>query len=1022
MSKFDELTEKLREIFQIDRPDLDFGIYRIVGARRAEIDDFLTNRLKTKVQVALAEGAAADQAQLSKQLADAEALEQQLGVPAGSSEKVRTLRAQLAAGDTSARENAVFSHLLTFFSRYYDKGDFISQRRYKGDTYAIPYAGEEVVLHWANKDQYYTKSGELFANYGFTLGAGPMTGKRVLFKLVAADTAKDNRKSAEKNWAYALTAPRIVTSLDEDGETVEAEIVPVAQEGDELVIRFEYGPQAKGVKQADLLSAAAQAILADPAAAGWVDGLKLLAPTESNKARTLLEKHLTDYAAKNTADYFIHKDLGRFLRQELDFYIKSDVMRLDDIQEAGAFDDIAANLRMIQCLRAIALELITFLAQIEDFQKKLWLKKKFVVSAHWCVTLDRVPTLHGRIAANTRQWQAWRDLGVWDGADGTSADLAKRPYMMVDTSLFDPAFRADVLKALPSLDHLLNGTIVQGDNFQSINLLSGIIGEKVNCTYIDPPYNSPSSRIIYKNNYLHSSWLSLMQDRLVAWSHATKGRSPIAVAIDKYEENGLKRIMEQMLTGWEVVSVAIEHNKKGVQGDGFSFNHEHTIFSFRKETHQINRKEIEEADRDWSNLRNWGGESERSTAKTCFYPILVKDDKIIGFGPVCPDDFHPPSANVTRADGVVEVYPIDKEGVERKWRYGRDTVNGIFDLLRVARNRRKMIEIEKAQADEAFKTLWYGTKYNAGDWGTRVLTNLGFPKTIFQNPKSVFTVADCVSAISNNSAFVLDFFAGSGTTAHAAINLNRQDAGERKYILVDQGEYLIGLIKPRIQKVVYSADWDEGKPTSIDSGISHALKILKIESYEDTLNNLSLKRTPNQELALDAMPSTEQDAYRMRYMLDVESRGSLLNVDQFRKPWDYKLDIATDSAGASEPVAVDLIETFNYLLGLTVDTIDINLDRGFATVTGWEPGVPNTPENRTLIIWRDCDMVDDAGLHALTRRLAINPGDAEYRRVFVNGDHSLPSVIESDDGGETAITLLPIEPEFLARMWDVKDI
>ena len=69
-------------------------------------------------------------------------------------------------------ENAVFSHLLTFFSRYYDKGDFISQRRYKGDTYAIPYAGEEVILHWANKDQYYTKSGENFANYGFKLDDG----------------------------------------------------------------------------------------------------------------------------------------------------------------------------------------------------------------------------------------------------------------------------------------------------------------------------------------------------------------------------------------------------------------------------------------------------------------------------------------------------------------------------------------------------------------------------------------------------------------------------------------------------------------------------------------------------------------------------------------------------------------------------------------------------------------------------------------------------------------------------------
>lgn len=166
MDHYHALVAKLREVFQIDRPDLDFGVYRILNARAGEIEDYLSNRLKARVAEALA----------------------------------------AASAGASEHENQVFSHLLTFFSRYYDKGDFISQRRYKGDTYAIPYSGEEVVLHWANRDQYYTKSGESFSNFSFKLDDG----RAVHFRLVAADTAKDNRKDNDKERRFVLASPTAV--------------------------------------------------------------------------------------------------------------------------------------------------------------------------------------------------------------------------------------------------------------------------------------------------------------------------------------------------------------------------------------------------------------------------------------------------------------------------------------------------------------------------------------------------------------------------------------------------------------------------------------------------------------------------------------------------------------------------------------------------------------------------------------------------------------------------------------------
>ncbi|MBO8043998.1 site-specific DNA-methyltransferase, partial [Pseudomonas aeruginosa] len=137
-------------------------------------------------------------------------------------------------------------------------------------------------------------------------------------------------------------------------------------------------------------------------------------------------------------------------------------------------------------------------------------------------------------------------------------------------------------------------------------------------------------------------------------------------------------------------------------------------------------------------------------------------------------------------------------------------------------------------------------------------------------------------------------------TAHATISLNRQDNESRKYVLVEQGEYFETVLKPRIQKVVFSADWAGGKPTSSEAGISHCFKAIKLESYEDTLNNLQLRRTSAQGDLLNTLPQQANADYLLNYLLDVESRGSLLSVDDFKKPFDYTLNVAVASAGASE--------------------------------------------------------------------------------------------------------------------------
>ncbi|MET3482771.1 DNA methyltransferase [Methylobacterium sp. 1973] len=1037
MSNFDALVAKLREIFQIDRPDLDFGVYRILNARAGEIEEYLSKRLKARVTEALAAGAAANTEALKADIAKAEKAAEDVGISADQSPKVLQLRAQLAAASAGAseHESQVFSHLLTFFSRYYDKGDFISQRRYKGDTYAIPYSGEEVTLYWANRDQYYTKSGESFSNYSFRLDDG----RAVHFRLVAADIAKDNRKDNDKVRRFVLANARTVSRTDEDGETFEEAILPVAEEDSALVIRFDYAPQPKGTKQEALVDQAVAVILDDEAVKARWRTLTSRAPTEKNPKRTLLEKHLTTYTQKNTADYFIHKDLGGFLRREIDFYIKNEVMNLDDVQGAGALAAIERNLRMIQCLRAIALDLITFLASIEEFQKKLWLKKKFVVASQYCVTLDRVPeALYPAIAANPAQWAQWHDFGMrGTAAAGTVENLKAAPFLMVDTALFDAGFRADLLNAIPDLDASLDGLLVHGDNFQALMLLGERYKEGFDCVYIDPPYNTDASAIDYKNGYKSSSWITLLDSRLRAGKPLLKQDGVLLAAIDDAQFRELSFLAEEIFPR-VLGTFAVRSNPSGrPTKTGYSVSHEYMIAAGASDKSSIGRLPPTTAQRarfnqedkngpfEWRNLRREGSDSNRDDRRTMYYPIFIQGDQY-RIPKMEWDEVSEEWVNVEEPrEAEVIVYPDNEEGVQKRWRWEAETVRTKPSevAVRPDRSGKPYIYVKRRPNDDGVVTVstWADAKHSATEHGTAVLKSM-FNGTKFSYPKSIHAVTDAIyiGGAAGRYSSTLDFFSGSGTTGHAVINLNRLDRGKRKYALVEQGQYFETVLKPRIQKIVYSAAWQDGKPAAPETGISHAFKVLKIEGYEDTLNNLDLKRTDAHTSLLDGFSAEKRDDYLMRYMLAVEAKESLLSISDFRKPFDYTLKVAVDSAGAWEERKVDLVETFNYLIGLTVRTIDIQLERGFVTVTG---ALPTGDE--TLILWRDCEKIGYEALTRLCDKLAINPADSEFDVVYINGDHNIPSVVETaEEEGSVVkkLMLRQIEPAFLEAMFNVDDV
>ncbi|MCD8282716.1 MAG: site-specific DNA-methyltransferase, partial [Prevotella sp.] len=310
-NQFESFKNTLKKVFMLDQADLDFGIYRIMNNKKDEIERYLNERLKAQVEEILVSGKSLQTIDTERELEKARKNAIELGIRPGDIPKVQELEARLAeVGSARDWENDVYSHLTIFFSRYYDGGDFISQRRYKKDVYAIPYEGEEVKLHWANADQYYIKTGEYFRNYRFRTESG----KVVEFTLKEATTEQNNNKvqnNMERRFALY-------------------EEKPVEVINGELHINFTYGLYPKTTKQKALITAAYEAVK-ELIPAEFRSQVLALRPTESDRWRTLLQKHLADYVARNTFDYFIHKDLKGFLSRELDFYIKNEILEIDDI-------------------------------------------------------------------------------------------------------------------------------------------------------------------------------------------------------------------------------------------------------------------------------------------------------------------------------------------------------------------------------------------------------------------------------------------------------------------------------------------------------------------------------------------------------------------------------------------------------------------------------------------------------------------------------------------------------------------
>jgi len=350
---------------------------------------------------------------------------------------------------------------------------------------------------------------------------------------------------------------------------------------------------------------------------------------------------------------------------------------------------------------------------------------------------------------------------------------------------------------------LRENLIIKGNNLVALHTLKTQFRGQVKLIYIDPPYNpdSKSNTFAYNNNFNHSTWLTFMKNRLEVAKEMLTKDGALIVAIDDNELFYLGVMLNELFNEYEVHCITIIHNPRGVQGTNFSYTHENAFFVIPKNRKIIGNKKINQGDIDWSPLRNWGGESERSDAKNCFYPIIVENGEIVGFGDVVDDDEHP-FAQTVRHGNQYYVYPIDTNMIERKWRYARQSVDEIKHLLR-AKKTKTGYDIELGKDFGVYRTVWEDSRYDANIYGTQIVKSL-VPDAPFDFPKSLWNVYDCIYAVvgDNKNAIVLDFFAGSGTTAHAVLELNKEDGGNRKFILCEQMDYVETVTRERVRKVI----------------------------------------------------------------------------------------------------------------------------------------------------------------------------------------------------------------------------
>ena len=990
------LREKLRDMFHFSHNDLDFGIFRILKIKRDEINQFIEEKLPSIVDEALAEGTDIlydSQLTAVKEYVEKEGGATEKGYLNDISGNLQVLidfleykrQDELIAPLQTNPEDLksklafrIYNHVHSFFEGYYRDGDFgyndrstaLYKLNYPDEA---DYNGADTLFHWKCRDSYYVKTATGFNSVSFEV-----EGKRIEYRLEGkanSGTAQNNNRDDFKHYRFDRIDPpkpddtdqtwRVILHLAETS-TPKVEIyremsAQIFSETDDVDIYLherskkgeEHGkPIFKGlantydkVNDGRLQGIKALRINLESYAEKLASHLdfKELGKNKAERQEKLkispkvkrfftLDKNLNTFFVGMDSDYFIHKDLDRFLKTEQRRYIQNTI--LGDLDTLLNLNPENPAFAIATAFRSVTDEVIALLVAVETFQKQLFLMKKKVVSTDYLISVGKISeatkddpvqreSLISQILENDAQLADWRETFGIDITEQLPLLDGLYPTLPLDTRYFkkDEAFIDKLLVLFDDLESQIDGVLLNSENFQALDLLMEKYRGTIRCVHIDPPYNTNTSGFLYKNNYQHSSWLTMMENRLSLAEQLMAPDSCILCHIDEHEYENLFKAFNtlQMKNQGTIVwdkrnpvsganRIATQHEYVVCRSNGniklqyYSLNREAILkkasalvkkygdptSKCRKEFNDWLKKnpEFSEGDRAFSNMDEDGsvfrkvhmGAPERRTDPKFFEPLI-----------------HPITGKPC---------PVPKNG----WGNTPEFMQGLLDKKIIHFDDDETTQPQRKNYLKDYIVVELSSLMSSGETGKQQVEAFGitFP---YCHPVGLYeTLVWAVT--SEGKGTILDFFAGSGTTGHAVLNLNKlnksgKEKGQRKFILVEMGDYFESVLKERIRRVMFSQNWKDGKPDAkkkIDGTVG-IVKYQRLEQYEDILNNLTT-----------SLPNTDAKIKPpVKYLYRPEEQQIRLMMDM-RTPFSNRITYGKDSTEG----VVDILETYCYFKGLSV--------------------------------------------------------------------------------------------------------
>ncbi len=1023
-SSIDQLKYFLKEMFQFNANDLDFGIYRIYNLKRKEIEHFIDGKdehcLEPMIVKALEDVKNIERdAELAKLriylstlnqqdlLTDAIANYDQLKLFIEANRNEHEKHELIKVLNDSTREvsisdeikDKIYNHILSYFEMYYSNGDFGYNDRSR-DLFKVPYEadydGSDTMFHWKHKGCLYIKSGNSFNAIKFKLKRHD---KEFELRLETNEESKDeevarnnNKDTKLKHYKFNRFEERdgvtkIIFNLS-DASTTKADLfkslfkdVFKSEENLENYLFAEGKPVFKDltddydkVQDGSLKGIGALRVnrktLLDKVNKNFEKGSKIELldkgkPTERFSDQTLetlynIDQKLNSFYIGNDSDYFIHENLQGFLTQEKDRYIKNYI--LSDLKSIldGKLDN--TTIIIAKAFDLVTTRIIEFMSAIEEFQKKLFTMKKKVVESEYCLTIDNIDEkYYEEILKNKAQIAEWEYL--FSVKVRSLDELRALPTLVLDTKFFRKEdgtnpFKDKILQEIENLDERTIGLLINSENYQGLIVLLEKYRNQLNSIFIDPPYNTGTDDgFVYKDNFRHSSWLSMMQNRLELAHQLLSSEGIFYMTLDDTEQSRANMLLHTIFGVENFLANIIWWKRSGRNNNAKTFSDvKDFVIAYRRSLKLSSIREPKNLEKvtGYSNPDN----DTRGVWTSISYvnPAKKEDRKNLVYKIQNP-------ITLESVEHETNAWKYSKSENERHIRENRlywgETGNQKYPRLKLF-----LSDVETMVPMDVWQQSYAGTT----DMGSKILYKM-FPNKPFNNPKPPLLIEKCFRLMPNVrliSPIHLDFFAGSGTTAHSVINLNKDDeVNGRKYILIEMGKYFDTVTKPRVQKVIYTQHWKEGKPLDNDGSVKHIFKYLVLEQYEDVLDSI------------EPFHSETPKRLPLKYLYKPELNKINSTLD-LSKPFSNKIKYGQPTKEGF----VDLVDTYNYLQGYEVKRIKpYTIGKKYYKVV-------ETAD--TLIVWRDIALGEDDSKAIIE----IAEKYSEVTQLEVNYDFSILATLK----------------------------